>query len=68
MNQHGNSGFLVVSRMVGESIVVGDDVTITVQEIRTGQVRIGIKAPRSVQVDRMEVRDRKLAAQPAPTS
>jgi carbon storage regulator len=61
MSEQGKPGFLVVSRCVGQSIVVGDNVTITVQEIRTGQVRIGIQAPRSVPVDRLEVRDRKQA-------
>lgn len=61
MSMQGKQGFLVVSRLVGQSIVVGDDVTITVQEVRGGQVRIGIQAPRSVAVDRLEVRDRKQA-------
>lgn len=61
MSMQGKQGFLVVSRLVGQSIVVGDDVTITVQEVRGGQVRIGIQAPRSVPVDRLEVRDRKQA-------
>ena len=46
---------LVLSRRVGESIVVGDDVTITVLEVRGDVVRIGIDAPRSVSVHRAEL-------------
>ena len=46
---------LILTRRVGESIVVGDDVTITVFEVRGDAVRIGIDAPRSVQVHRQEV-------------
>lgn len=46
---------LVLSRRVGESIVVGDDVTITVLEVRGDVVRIGIDAPRSVAVHRAEL-------------
>jgi len=59
MSMQGKQGFLVVSRFAGESIIIGDDVTITVQEVRGGKVRIGVQAPRSVPVDRLEVRDRK---------
>lgn len=46
---------LVLSRRVGESIVVGDDVTVTVLEVRGDVVRIGIDAPRSVAVHRAEL-------------
>ncbi len=46
---------LVLSRRVGESIVVGDDVTVTVLEVRGDVVRIGIQAPRSVAVHREEL-------------
>ena len=46
---------LVLSRRVGESIVVGDDVTVTVLEVRGDVVRIGIEAPRSVAVHREEL-------------
>lgn len=46
---------LVLSRRVGESIVVGDDVTVTVLEVRGDVVRIGINAPRSVAVHREEL-------------
>lgn len=46
---------LVLSRRVGESIVIGDDVTVTVLEVRGDVVRIGIDAPRSVTVHRAEL-------------
>jgi len=46
---------LVLSRRVGESIVIGDDVTITVLEVRGDVARIGIRAPRSVTVHRAEL-------------
>ena len=46
---------LVLSRRANQSIVVGDDIVITVLDIRGDQVRIGIRAPRSVAVHREEV-------------
>lgn len=46
---------LVLSRRVGESIVIGDDVTVTVLEVRGDVVRVGIDAPRSVAVHRAEL-------------
>ena len=46
---------LVLTRRQGESIVIGGEIVITVIEVRSGQVRIGIDAPRHVQVHREEV-------------
>lgn len=46
---------LVLSRKVGESIVIGDDVTITILEVRGDVIRVGIDAPRSVAVHRAEL-------------
>ena len=46
---------LVLSRRPGESIVVGNQIVVTVIEVRGDQVRIGIDAPREVQVHREEV-------------
>jgi carbon storage regulator len=46
---------LVLSRRVGESIVIGDSVTVTVLEVRGDVVRVGIDAPRSVSVHRVEL-------------
>jgi carbon storage regulator len=46
---------LVLSRRLGESIVIGHDVTVTVVEVRGDVVRLGIEAPRDVNVHRQEV-------------
>jgi carbon storage regulator len=46
---------LVLTRRPGESIVVGNQVVVTVLEVRGDQVRVGIDAPREVQVHREEV-------------
>lgn len=46
---------LVLSRRANQSIVIGDDIVITVLDIRGDQVRIGIRAPRDVTVHREEV-------------
>jgi carbon storage regulator len=46
---------LVLTRRANQSIVIGHDVVVTVLEVRGDQVRLGIKAPRSVTVHREEV-------------
>jgi len=46
---------LVLTRRAGESVVIGDDIVITVLEARGDVVRLGINAPRDVQVHREEV-------------
>jgi carbon storage regulator len=46
---------LVLSRRAGEAIVIGNDITVTVLEVRGDQIRLGIDAPRSVSVHREEV-------------
>ena len=46
---------LVLTRRPGESVMVSDDVVVTVLDIRGDVVRLGIKAPRSIQVHREEV-------------
>lgn len=48
---------LVLGRFIGESIVIGDDVEVTVIEIRGDRCRIGITAPRTTSVHRKEVAD-----------
>jgi carbon storage regulator len=50
---------LVLSRRVGEEIVIGEHVRVVVVEVRGERVRLGICAPASVQVDRQEVRQRR---------
>lgn len=46
---------LALSRKTGESIVIGNDVEITVLEIRGDQVKLGINAPKSVPIYRKEI-------------
>ncbi len=49
---------LILTRRVGESLLVGDDVKVTVLGIRGNQVRIGVDAPKDIQVHREEIYDR----------
>ena len=46
---------LVLSRQKDESIVIGDDVEITIVDVRGDKVRLGINAPRSISVHRKEI-------------
>jgi carbon storage regulator len=52
---------LVLTRKIGEGIVIGDDVTITIVEMKGGNVRIGIDAPREKKIYRQEIFDRIVA-------
>ena len=49
---------LVLSRKAEESMFIGDDIKITVLDIRGGQVRIGITAPQDIKIHREEVYNR----------
>jgi len=46
---------LILTRRVGEAVMIGDDVTITVLGVKGNQVRLGIDAPRSTPVHREEI-------------
>jgi len=48
---------LILSRKVDERIVIGDDISVSIVEIRGDQVRIGVDAPKTVKVFRQEVFD-----------
>jgi carbon storage regulator len=50
---------LVVSRNVGESIVIGDAVVVTVVRVEGGRVRVAVEAPAEVRVDRAEIAERR---------
>jgi len=50
---------LILTRRTGESVRIGDDIEITVMAVNGTQVRIGIKAPRDIAVDREEIAERK---------
>jgi carbon storage regulator len=49
---------LILTRRVGESLMIGDDVTITVLGVKGNQVRIGVNAPNEVAVHREEILNR----------
>ncbi|KZY33423.1 MULTISPECIES: carbon storage regulator CsrA [unclassified Oleiphilus] len=49
---------LILTRRVGETLMVGDDVTVTVLGVKGNQVRIGVNAPRDVSVHREEIYQR----------
>ncbi|HEX4427452.1 MAG TPA: carbon storage regulator CsrA [Terriglobales bacterium] len=49
---------LILTRRVGETLMIGDGVTVTVVAIAGNQVRVGINAPRDVEVHREEVYER----------
>lgn len=49
---------LVLSRKVGERIIIGENIELEILEIRGGVVRLGIKAPREVAVVRHELREK----------
>lgn len=57
---------LVLSRTVGEVIVIGDEITITIIEVRGNKVRVGINAPRDISVHRHEVWVQIQEARPKP--
>ena len=46
---------LVLTRKVGESITIGNDIVVTVLEIRGNQIRIGVEAPKQTPVNRTEI-------------
>lgn len=46
---------LILSRRTGESLMIGDDVTVTILEIKGNQVRVGINGPKVVPVHREEI-------------
>jgi carbon storage regulator len=49
---------LILTRRVGETVMIGDDVTITVLGVKGNQVRVGVDAPKSIPVHREEIYDR----------
>ena len=49
---------LILTRRVGESLMVGDEITVTVLGVKGNQVRIGVNAPRDVAVHREEIYNR----------
>ena len=52
---------LILSRKINETIVINDNIKVTVLEVRGDKVRLGVEAPKSINVDRKEVWERKHA-------
>ncbi len=53
---------LILSRKVNETIVIDEDIKVTVLSVKGANVRIGCEAPKHIRVDREEIHERKLAA------
>ena len=49
---------LILTRRVGESLMIGDEVTVTVLGVKGNQVRVGVNAPKTVSVHREEIYER----------
>ena len=49
---------LILTRRVGETVVIGEDIVVTVLGVKGNQVRIGVKAPRNIAVHREEIFER----------
>jgi carbon storage regulator len=49
---------LVLTRKIDESVIIGNDIVIQILDIRGGQIRLGITAPKEISVHRQEIYDR----------
>ena len=56
---------LILSRRIGETLKIGDDINVTILEFSGGQVRVGISAPKHIPVHREEIHDRIKQEQPS---
>ncbi len=49
---------LILTRKVGERLIIGDDIAVTILSVKGNQVRVGVQAPTSIAVHREEIYDR----------
>jgi len=49
---------LILTRKLGESIIIGDNITVTILSSRGSQIRLGIDAPKEISVHRKEIHDK----------
>jgi carbon storage regulator len=54
----GRHSMLILTRRVGESVMIGDGIAITILDVKGSQVRVGVQAPKEVSVHREEIYDR----------
>ena len=55
---------LILTRRVGETLMIGDDVSVTVLGVKGNQIRMGIDAPKEIPVNRLEIYERIQAGTP----
>ena len=59
---------LILTRKVGESVLIGNDISITVLSVRGNQVKLGVQAPKEVSVHREEIYQRIKQTQDEPNN
>jgi carbon storage regulator len=65
INDAEGGGMLILTRRLNETVMIGNEVTITVLSVNGSQVRIGVSAPKNVAVHREEIYDRIKREQPS---